>query len=121
LFFGFPLFTQSKPIDRTKILEATTTIPLNEDTRSLDKIRFEIRSSKFPSRFTMLFTQAWKSLARNRVVSTFARRAKSTADGGEAEIAAGGLVTAMGTTFATYMMADFLSNFIQHPTQKVRD
>jgi hypothetical protein len=74
-----------------------------------------------PSRFTMLFTQAWKSLARNRVVSTFARRAKSTADGGEAEIAAGGLVAAMGTTFATYMMADFLSNFIQHPTQKVRD
>jgi hypothetical protein len=68
----------------------------------------------------MLFTQASKSLARNRVASTFARRAKSSADGGEAE-AAGGLLAAMGTTFATYMIADFLSNFIQHPTQKVRD
>lgn len=27
---------------------------------------------------------------------------------------------AVGTTFVTYMLADFLSNFIQHPTQKVR-
>jgi hypothetical protein len=68
----------------------------------------------------MLFSQAWKSLASNRVVSTFARRAKSSADGGEAE-AAGGLLAAMGTTFVTYMTADFLSNFIQHPTQKVRN
>ena len=27
---------------------------------------------------------------------------------------------AVGTTFGTYVTADFLSNFIQHPTQKVR-
>lgn len=27
---------------------------------------------------------------------------------------------AVGTTFGTYCVADFLSNFIQHPTQKVR-
>jgi hypothetical protein len=26
---------------------------------------------------------------------------------------------AVATTFGTYMLADFLSNFIQHPTQKV--
>jgi hypothetical protein len=25
----------------------------------------------------------------------------------------------VGTTFGTYMLADFLSNFIQHPAQKV--
>jgi len=31
-----------------------------------------------------------------------------------------GLLTAMGVTFGTYMMADFLSNFLQHPTQLVR-
>lgn len=29
------------------------------------------------------------------------------------------LITAVGTTFGTYMIADFLSNFIQHPTQKM--
>ena len=29
------------------------------------------------------------------------------------------LAAAVGTTFGTYMVADFLSNFIQHPTQKM--
>jgi hypothetical protein len=33
---------------------------------------------------------------------------------------AGGLAAAVGTTFVTYMAADYLSNYIQHPTQKVR-
>lgn len=28
-------------------------------------------------------------------------------------------LAAVGTTFVTYMCADFLSNFLQHPTQKV--
>ena len=53
----------------------------------------------------------------------FARRAMSTsAKAGEEEAAqaGAGLAVAMGTTFMTYMAADFLSNFIQHPTQKVR-
>jgi len=53
-----------------------------------------------------------------------ARRAKSTtsstAAASEGSVGAGGLVVAVGTTFGTYMIADFLSNFIQHPTQKVR-
>lgn len=53
-----------------------------------------------------------------------ARRTKSSMASGEtaseASAGAGGLVVAVGTTFGTYMMADFLSNFIQHPTQKVR-
>ena len=36
------------------------------------------------------------------------------------EVSGGGaLLTAVGTTFVTYMTADFLSNFLQHPTQKV--
>ena len=35
------------------------------------------------------------------------------------EDAGAGLLTAVGTTFFTYMTADFLSNFLQHPTQKV--
>lgn len=32
---------------------------------------------------------------------------------------AGALLSAVGATFVTYMTADFLSNFLQHPTQKV--
>lgn len=28
-------------------------------------------------------------------------------------------IAAVGTTFGTYMVADYLSNFIQHPTQKM--
>ena len=35
------------------------------------------------------------------------------------EASSSGLVTAVATTFGTYMLADFLSNFLQHPTQKV--
>lgn len=31
----------------------------------------------------------------------------------------GALLMGVGTTFGTYMFADFLSNFIQHPTQKM--
>lgn len=34
-------------------------------------------------------------------------------------IAGPSLARAIGTTFGTYMIADFLSNFIQHPTQKM--
>ncbi len=34
-------------------------------------------------------------------------------------IAAPSLARAIGTTFGTYMIADFLSNFIQHPTQQM--
>lgn len=48
-----------------------------------------------------------KKLASSRVMSTVA------------EAPGSGLVMAVGTTFVTYMTADFLSNFIQHPTQKV--
>jgi hypothetical protein len=32
--------------------------------------------------------------------------------------ASNGLAAAVATTFGTYMLADFLSNFLQHPTQK---
>jgi hypothetical protein len=71
----------------------------------------------------MLFTKASTSNFL-RVVS---KRAKSTLSGGDhgagsaenATSAASGLIAAVGTTFGTYMLADFLSNFIQHPTQKV--
>jgi hypothetical protein len=35
----------------------------------------------------------------------------------EAAEEGGSLAVAVGTTFVTYMIADFLSNFIQHPTQ----
>ena len=35
------------------------------------------------------------------------------------EPGAGALFAAVGATFVTYMTADFLSNFLQHPTQKV--
>mmetsp|Transcript_13659 Transcript_13659/g.26127 ORF Transcript_13659/g.26127 Transcript_13659/m.26127 type:complete len:229 (+) Transcript_13659:122-808(+) len=57
------------------------------------------------------------SLFRNAFTKV-GRRFMSTAAAEEGS-AAGGLVLAVGTTFGTYMMADFLSNFIQHPSQKM--
>lgn len=76
---------------------------------------------------TMIFNNAWKCVLKRNVNAAFSslgRRGKSTtADGGEVVSAAstGALLAAVGTTFVTYMTADFLSNFLQHPTQKVRD
>mmetsp|Transcript_26513 Transcript_26513/g.37235 ORF Transcript_26513/g.37235 Transcript_26513/m.37235 type:complete len:236 (-) Transcript_26513:262-969(-) len=62
----------------------------------------------------MLFTKASSSL----FAKTFARRAMSTtAEGASSASSSGGLATAVGTTFVTYCTADYLSNFIQHPTQ----
>lgn len=70
----------------------------------------------------MLFNRAASS---NLFKSAFRRMNKSTstkeaAAEAESSGAAGGLAAAVATTFGTYMCADFLSNFIQHPTQKVR-
>jgi hypothetical protein len=66
----------------------------------------------------MLFRQAFRNSSR-----TVGRRAKSTAtfrDEGASSLSGNGaLLAAVGTTFVTYMTADFLSNFIQHPTQQV--
>jgi len=61
----------------------------------------------------MLFNRASRNLLSGfkRFKSTLA----SETEGKESAFAAG----AVATTFGTYMMADFLSNFIQHPTQKV--
>ena len=66
-----------------------------------------------------MFVQAWK-----QVSLTFGRRAMSTGVPiGDAVASSspgtGALLAAVGTTFGTYMVADFLSNFIQHPTQLV--
>jgi hypothetical protein len=64
----------------------------------------------------MLFSRA----STSSLVKNVARRAKSSSAGAEETAAAGGgLAVAVATTFGTYMLADFLSNFIQHPTQKV--
>jgi hypothetical protein len=71
----------------------------------------------------MLFTKA----ATSNFLRSVSKRSKSTLSGNEhvasenATSAASGLIAAVGTTFGTYMLADFLSNFIQHPTQKVRN
>ena len=62
----------------------------------------------------MLFTRASRSLFNGAF-----RRFKSTSAGEAAgEQGSVFVASAMGTTFVTYMMADFLSNFLQHPTQK---
>jgi hypothetical protein len=62
-----------------------------------------------------MFSQAWKQFSKTVV----GKRVMSTAE--EAVTPGlGPLLAAVGTTFGTYMMADFLSNFIQHPTQLVR-
>jgi hypothetical protein len=69
----------------------------------------------------MIFTKA----AASNFLRNVSKRAKSTLSGGEhaggssESAGAAGLVAAIGTTFFTYMLADTLSNFIQHPTQKV--
>lgn len=57
------------------------------------------------------------SLFRNAFAKMGRRFMSTTAE--ESAAGAGGLIVAVGTTFGTYMTADFLSNFIQHPTQKV--
>ena len=65
----------------------------------------------------MLFAPAWKQSSR-----TLGRRVMTTgvpAEEAAASAGLGALVAAVGTTFGTYMLADFLSNFIQHPTQLV--
>lgn len=65
----------------------------------------------------MLFaSKLFPSIARSS-----ARRFKSTAPIEHATEGQGALMAAVGTTFVTYMTADFLSNFLQHPTQKVSD
>jgi hypothetical protein len=60
----------------------------------------------------MLLNKAWTTISRMA-----GRRAMTSAAVDEAPAGAGALVAAVGTTFGTYMIADFLSNFIQHPTQ----
>ena len=77
----------------------------------------------------MLFSNAFKSSLLSRT-SNFTRlavrrgapkRGKADATAAESSSASGeeGLLAAVGVTFGTYMIADFLSNFIQHPTQQV--
>lgn len=74
----------------------------------------------------MLFSRAAvRSLPRvvltKRTLSTATKR-KLSSTAAKQESASGassGLLVAVGTTFGTYMLADFLSNFIQHPAQKV--
>ena len=66
----------------------------------------------------MLFSNALKGL--RGTASRLSSRKMSTVE--EAQSGAGsGLAVAVATTFGTYMLADTLSNFLQHPTQKVRD
>jgi hypothetical protein len=68
----------------------------------------------------MLFRNAFKGLRLRGTASRLSSRKMSTVEGAESG-AGSGLAVAVVTTFGTYMMADTLSNFIQHPTQKVRD
>jgi hypothetical protein len=91
----------------------------------LDNIFVPLPHPNLYNNTKMLFTKA----ATSNFLRSVSKRAKSTLSGGEqvagssekASSAATGLVAAVGTTFGTYMLADFLSNFIQHPTQKVSE
>ena len=65
----------------------------------------------------MLFSRATTSLLKKSI--PVVRRAKFSSGAEEAASEGGSLAVAVATTFGTYMLADFLSNFIQHPTQKV--
>jgi hypothetical protein len=81
----------------------------------------------YSSSKTMLFTKAAGILktAASRCGTAAAAKSPATSRKLSAEAASeassGGdsLAMAVGTTFVTYCIADFLSNFIQHPTQKV--
>ena len=65
---------------------------------------------------TMFFARAPSTL----LARSSALRSKFSSAGAEEAAASGGLLAgAVATTFGTYCLADFLSNFIQHPTQKV--
>jgi len=66
----------------------------------------------------MLFRNAFKNLSP-RVQKAGLRFKTTKVDESAPAAGAGALVAAVGTTFGTYMIADFLSNFLQHPTQKV--
>ena len=66
---------------------------------------------KKASHTTMFFSKAAAKILGRRGFSTTVEESSS------GSLA---LLTAVGTTFVTYMTADFLSNFLQHPTQKVR-
>jgi DNA-binding transcriptional LysR family regulator len=64
----------------------------------------------------MFFARAPSTL----LARSSALRSKFSSAGAEEAAASGGLLAgAVATTFGTYCLADFLSNFIQHPTQKV--
>ena len=64
----------------------------------------------------MFFARASSTL----LARSSALRSKFSSAGAEEAAASGGLLAgAVATTFGTYCLADFLSNFIQHPTQKV--
>lgn len=65
-----------------------------------------------------LLSKSWSlvRVAGRRTMMTDAPVGASSSAGGN-----GALVGAVGTTFVTYMCADFLSNFLLHPTQKVRE
>jgi mevalonate pyrophosphate decarboxylase len=72
----------------------------------------------------MSFATAFKSF-RGTASRLFAKRTMSSSPAaGEASSSSSSgsaaLAAAVATTFGTYMLADTLSNFLQHPTQKVR-
>ena len=75
----------------------------------------------FASRATSLLTRSSLTRSSTLVTRTVNKRVKSSsaAETEEAASSGGSLVAAVATTFGTYCLADFLSNFLQHPTQKV--
>lgn len=60
-----------------------------------------------------------RNAARRVVSKRFKADSSSAGAAAESSSSGGGLIAAMGVTFGTYMTADFLSNFLQHPTQSV--
>lgn len=64
----------------------------------------------------VMFRNAFRKAFR---VPLFSASKKLSTASAEESASASGLLTAVTATFGTYMLADFLSNFLQHPTQKV--
>jgi len=72
---------------------------------------FSIRSSS-----SLLRKPISRSFVRNNSTS---KSKAAIEEATEASSDGGGVAVAVATTFGTYMLADFLSNFIQHPTQNM--
>jgi hypothetical protein len=99
--------------EETKVENFVISDPNLETNPSLFLFARKRKDILVPTIKMSLFTKVWSTSIRTT------RQKMSTTTLPSEVTGSGALLTAVGTTFLTYMTADFLSNFIQHPSQKV--